>query len=75
MPLLMCITHSYDDAHWRHDGHSDRYLSALGLLCAVRRWGLDYVVLTSVNRDDLSDGGSSHIAETVRFLKVSTTGK
>ena len=34
------------------------------------RWGLDYVVLTSVNRDDLSDGGANHIAETVRLLKV-----
>jgi lipoate synthase len=39
-------------------------------VCFVRRWGLDYVVLTSVNRDDLSDGGSNHIAETVKFLKV-----
>jgi lipoate synthase len=29
-----------------------------------------YVVLTSVDRDDLPDGGSGHFAETVRSLKV-----
>ena len=27
------------------------------------------MVLTSVDRDDLQDGGSAHIAETVRFIK------
>jgi hypothetical protein len=31
---------------------------------------VDYVVLTSVDRDDLPDGGSSHFAQTVRALKV-----
>uniref|UniRef100_T1J1Q1 Lipoyl synthase, mitochondrial n=1 Tax=Strigamia maritima TaxID=126957 RepID=T1J1Q1_STRMM len=36
---------------------------------AITQWGLDYVVLTSVDRDDLTDGGSNHIAETVRELK------
>jgi lipoic acid synthetase len=36
---------------------------------AVSRWGLRYVVLTSVDRDDLLDGGASHIALTVRLLK------
>lgn len=36
---------------------------------AVAKWGLDYVVLTSVDRDDLSDGGANHIAQTVRLLK------
>jgi len=36
---------------------------------AILRWGLGYVVLTSVDRDDLSDGGAAHIAETVRILK------
>jgi lipoic acid synthetase len=36
---------------------------------AIRAWGLDYVVLTSVDRDDLPDGGSAHVAETVRHLK------
>lgn len=32
-------------------------------------WGIDYIVLTSVDRDDLPDGGSEHFAETVRQLK------
>uniref|UniRef100_A0A915JUN5 Lipoyl synthase, mitochondrial n=1 Tax=Romanomermis culicivorax TaxID=13658 RepID=A0A915JUN5_ROMCU len=36
---------------------------------AIAAWGLDYVVLTSVDRDDLPDGGANHIAETVRELK------
>jgi lipoic acid synthetase len=36
---------------------------------AIAAWGLDYVVLTSVDRDDITDGGSSHIAQTVGHLK------
>ncbi|KAF9545960.1 hypothetical protein EC957_010345 [Mortierella hygrophila] len=36
---------------------------------AISRWGLDYVVLTSVDRDDLADGGSAHFAETITKLK------
>ena len=31
--------------------------------------GLGYVVITSVNRDDLGDGGSAHFAETVREVR------
>lgn len=31
---------------------------------------LNYVVITSVNRDDLEDGGSHHFAETVREVRV-----
>lgn len=33
------------------------------------RLGLTYVVLTSVNRDDLPDGGAAHFAEAVREIK------
>lgn len=36
---------------------------------AIAKWGLDYVVLTSVDRDDLPDGGANHFASTVRYLK------
>ncbi|XP_072941732.1 lipoyl synthase, mitochondrial [Epargyreus clarus] len=36
---------------------------------AIGEWGLGYIVLTSVDRDDLPDGGSSHFAETVREIK------
>lgn len=36
---------------------------------AIVAWGLDYIVLTSVDRDDLEDYGSAHIAETIREIK------
>ncbi|XP_056642005.1 lipoyl synthase, mitochondrial [Diorhabda sublineata] len=36
---------------------------------AIVSWGLDYVVLTSVDRDDLPDGGSNHFANTVKKIK------
>ncbi|XP_059059499.1 lipoyl synthase, mitochondrial [Achroia grisella] len=36
---------------------------------AISQWGLGYIVLTSVDRDDLPDGGSGHFAETVREIK------
>jgi len=37
---------------------------------AVRLMGLKYVVLTSVNRDDLEDGGAGHYAAVVRATKA-----
>ncbi|KAL9972064.1 hypothetical protein ACROYT_G018303 [Oculina patagonica] len=36
---------------------------------AISRWGLDYIVITSVDRDDLPDGGAAHFAETVTQIK------
>ncbi|MGD0250523.1 MAG: lipoyl synthase [Thermoplasmata archaeon] len=36
---------------------------------AIRRWGLRYVVLTQVCRDDLADGGAALLAETVRRIR------
>ncbi|TET23156.1 MAG: lipoyl synthase [Candidatus Stahlbacteria bacterium] len=36
---------------------------------AVRRMKLRYVVLTSVDRDDLADGGAEHFARTIRLIK------
>ena len=36
---------------------------------AVAKLGLTYVVLTSVNRDELSDGGANHFARTVENIK------
>ncbi|KAJ2491047.1 hypothetical protein IWW37_002604 [Coemansia sp. RSA 2050] len=36
---------------------------------ALAAWGLDYVVLTSVDRDDLPDFGSAHFARTVRNIR------
>jgi lipoic acid synthetase len=36
---------------------------------AVGDLGLEYVVITSVNRDDLADGGAAHWAATVRAVR------
>ncbi|KAI5789661.1 mitochondrial lipoyl synthase [Peziza echinospora] len=41
---------------------------------ALSRWGLGYVVLTSVDRDDLADGGSAHFAETISLIKKKAPG-
>lgn len=38
----------------------------------VQLMNLDYVVLTSVNRDDLPDGGAAHYAKTIQAIKRST---
>lgn len=35
----------------------------------VKEWGLDYVVITSVCRDDLEDQGAGHFAECVSQIK------
>lgn len=40
---------------------------------AVKKWGLDYIVLTMVDRDDLPDQGAAHVAATVRKLKSRDT--
>lgn len=38
----------------------------------VALMNLDYVVLTSVNRDDLPDGGAAHYAKTIKAIKEKT---
>ena len=35
----------------------------------VKELGLSFAVLTSVNRDDLADGGAGHLARTVRAIR------
>ncbi|MDQ3869255.1 MAG: lipoyl synthase [Thermoproteota archaeon] len=37
---------------------------------AIKEWGLSYVVITSVCRDDLEDGGAEHIAKTIKAIKL-----
>jgi lipoic acid synthetase len=37
---------------------------------AIRRLELQYVVITSVDRDDVPDGGASMFAETIRAIRV-----
>jgi len=36
---------------------------------AVKKLGLQHAVITSVNRDDLSDGGAGHFVETINWVK------
>lgn len=36
---------------------------------AAQKMGLKYVVITSVTRDDLADGGASHFAETISAVR------
>lgn len=36
---------------------------------AISKWGVNYIVLTSVDRDDLLDGGSLHFTKTVQYTK------
>ena len=36
---------------------------------ALSQMGLTYIVLTSVDRDDLVDGGAAHFAKTIRLIK------
>jgi len=37
--------------------------------CAAKAMGLEYVVVTSVTRDDLPDGGANHFAKTIRSIR------
>ena len=41
---------------------------------AVRRMGLHHVVITSVDRDDLADGGAEHFADVVRAIRAEAPG-
>jgi lipoyl synthase len=36
---------------------------------AVKKLGLQHAVITSVNRDDLADGGSGHFVETINWVR------
>jgi lipoic acid synthetase len=41
---------------------------------ALSQMGLTYVVLTSVDRDDLPDGGAMHLARTIKLVKERIPG-
>jgi lipoic acid synthetase len=42
------------------------------LALAINEMGINYVVITSVDRDDLRDGGAQHFADCIREAKVLT---
>ena len=41
---------------------------------ATEKLGLAHVVVTSVDRDDLADGGAGHFAETIRAIRARCVG-
>jgi lipoic acid synthetase len=41
---------------------------------AVAKLGLRHVVITSVDRDDLADGGAAHFAATIRAIRTAAPG-
>ena len=41
---------------------------------AVKQMGLTHVVITSVDRDDLDDGGAEHFAQVIRAIRAATPG-
>src|SRR6188768_2602143 len=41
---------------------------------AVAKLGLSHVVITSVDRDDLADGGAAHFAQVIRAIRAATPG-
>src|SRR5690606_35187078 len=41
---------------------------------AVAQMGLSHVVITSVDRDDLDDGGARHFAETIAAIRAASPG-
>ena len=41
---------------------------------AVAKLGLAHIVITSVDRDDLADGGARHFADTIRAIRVAAPG-
>jgi lipoic acid synthetase len=41
---------------------------------AVAKLGLKHVVITSVDRDDLADGGAEHFARTIRAIREASPG-
>ena len=42
----------------------------LNLAKAISEMGLSYVVITSVDRDDLRDGGAQHFADCIRESRI-----
>jgi lipoyl synthase len=63
-----CYVHS-----GRPDGPPDP-LEPLRLAHTAAQMGLDHVVVTSVDRDDLADRGAGHFAATVRAIRAKSPG-
>ena len=66
LPHLLCTTPRHTTPH-HTPLVSCRFVK---FVQAISRWGIDYVVLTSVDRDDLEDGGANHFGTTVELIKA-----
>jgi lipoyl synthase len=58
----------------RPEGSAPDPLEPENVALTLSRMGLSYVVLTSVDRDDLPDGGAEHFARTIRATKEMNPG-
>lgn len=47
----------------------------MSVATSAQEMNLDYVVITSVDRDDLADGGASHFAAVIRTVREVSEGK
>jgi lipoyl synthase len=64
----------YCYVHSGRPEHPPDPLEPLRLANTARQMGLEHVVVTSVDRDDLDDKGAGHFAATVRTLKAKVPG-
>jgi lipoic acid synthetase len=63
-----CAVDTGNPRGWLDAGEPDNAARSVEIM------GLKYVVLTSVDRDDLVDGGAAHYAECVRAIKLRNPG-
>ena len=74
LSIIMIVIHHHlhHDPHHHHHEHHRHENEAQGapFTQAIAEWGVGYIVLTSVDRDDMPDGGAEHFARTVRTLKA-----
>ena len=63
-----CAVDTGNPKGWLDDEEPDNAAESVALM------GLKYVVLTSVDRDDLPDGGARHYADCVRAIKARCPG-
>src|SRR5579862_5301899 len=63
-----CAVDTGNPRGWLDDNEPENVARSVELM------GLKYVVLTSVNRDDLEDGGAAHYAAAIRAIKQRNPG-
>jgi lipoic acid synthetase len=63
-----CAVDTGNPRGWLDEGEPENVARSVELM------GLKYVVLTSVDRDDLADGGSAHYAAAIRAIKRRNPG-